>query len=136
MPMKDQARIIGFSAHCIVACAIGIAGDKGEFRYDGICYGIDHLGSVFDNSAMLTPGSYHKTRNILEKDERYEFLIAIHDKPRCLVCRIGVYHSSDLHLAGSVPDDFSLIGNNTDSPSIDPGIRSDDRLSIIGFILI
>jgi len=39
--------------HDIIGASIGLAGDDGDFRHSGFSIGVEQLGAVADNAAVL-----------------------------------------------------------------------------------
>src|SRR5690606_2408520 len=129
-PRKDQPRIVRLAAHGIVARSVGIADDNGKLRDDRIGHRIYHLGAILNDAAMFRTAAYHKTGDVLEKDQGDFLLVAIHDEARGLVGGIRIDDAAKLHFALLAFNDLTLVGDNANGPSIDPRQTANDALAI------
>ena len=96
-PSHNQTGIVGLSAHGVVSGAVGVPYDDRKLRNHAVGYRVDHLGAVFDDAAVLAPGSYHEAGDVLEKHQGYLFLVAIRNKTSGLVRGIAVNDTANLH---------------------------------------
>ena len=84
---------------------------------------------------MLTAAAYHKSSNILQKHQGYFLLVAVHNEACGFICRITVDYPTKLHFGCATGflafNNFTVIGHNTYSPSINTGIATDNGFTII-----
>src|SRR5690606_32646676 len=59
-PAHDQARVVGLAAHGVVARAVAVAHDHGEFRHHAVALGVHHLGAVLYDAAVLAAAAHHE----------------------------------------------------------------------------
>src|SRR5215218_5408371 len=85
---------------------------------------------------MFTAAAYHESGNILQKHEWNFFLITIKDKPGCFVGTVIIYNAAHLHFTLPAFYNFSLVGNDAHSPSINSSITANDSFSVILFKLV
>ena len=64
-PHKQKVRIVGSSAHTVIACTIGIADDQRQLGHLGTGHSGDHLGAVFGDATSLILFAHHKARDVL-----------------------------------------------------------------------
>ncbi len=130
-PGVNKPGVICLSAHGVVARAIRVADDDGDFGDDGIGDGIDHFGAVLDNAGMFAAGANHKSGDILQENERNLFLVAVHDKTGCLVGAVVIDHSAHLDFTFSSFDHLALVGDDADGPALDAGIAAEDGFAVV-----
>ena len=56
--------------HHKIGPAIGLAGDDGDARHGGLAEGVDQLGAVLDDAAVLLVGAGQKSGHIFVDDQR------------------------------------------------------------------
>jgi hypothetical protein len=61
---------IGSTTHAIIACTIAATDNNSKLRHLGGRDGCDHFGTMFGNATGLNVSSNHKTRYVLQEDER------------------------------------------------------------------
>ena len=55
-------------SHHIVSATIGLAGDDGDLGHGGLSVGVQQLGAVADDSAVLLQARLEESRNKNEKE--------------------------------------------------------------------
>src|SRR5690606_2712173 len=138
-PSNNQSRIVCFSAHCIISGAVTVANQNCKFWNNAVANGIYHFCAILYNPTVLTFATNHKTGNVLQKDQRDFLLVAICNKSRCFISAVAINHAAKLHFArlGFGFCSFyqsTLIGNNSNGPTVNASITSKDCLSIAFFI--
>src|SRR5579883_1976637 len=88
-PREDEARIVGPTAHAIVARAEAADDHDGDLRDRGVGHRLDHLGAVLDDAAALGLGADHVTGGVLQIDDRRALLAAELDELRRLHRSLG-----------------------------------------------
>ena len=84
---------------------------------------------------MFTAAAYHKAGNILQKNKRNFFLIAVHNKTRSFIGTVIVNNAAHLHFAFFVFYNQALIGNNANCPAINSCITAYNCFTIFFFKL-
>ena len=88
---KDEARIVRFAAHGVVAGAEAAAADHGDLGHHAeLRHGVHHLCAGADDAAPLRILADHEAVDIVQENQRDEILIAVHDEARGLVGALGV----------------------------------------------
>ena len=118
------------------AGAEAAVGHDGQFGHIQVGLHHQHFGAVLGDTVVLVGLSDHKTGDVLQEYQGNLLLVAIGDKSCGLVGRIGIYYPSKTHFSVFGPDYLTLIGHNTNSPSIYPGISGKYGFSITLLILL
>ena len=90
-------------AHHAVGAAVGFARDDRELRHGGLGEGVEQLGAVADDAAVLLLDAGHEAGDILEGDERDVEGVAEADEARALDAGVDVEHAGEER--GLVGDD-------------------------------
>src|SRR5690606_36215463 len=94
------------------------------------------FSAVFNDTAMLRPATHHKTGYILQGDQRYFFLVAIHDETGSLIRSIRIDHAAKLHLPFLAFHHLALVGHNTYSPPFHTAQAADNALPVACLIFL
>ena len=100
------------AAHGQVSAAVGLTQDHGDLRNGGFAVGIDDLGAVTDDTAVLLSGTGQEAGNIHQRKQRNTECIAGADKAGSLIGAV------DIHAAGH---GLGLVGNNTNGAAVEAG---------------
>ena len=139
-PGEHKTRVVSLATHRVVSGAKGSADDHGDLWHHRIRHRIHHLGPSFDNPAPLRIASHHEAVDIVEKDQRDQILIAVHDEARCLLCRLGINHAAKFNslasfVVGLLGVHF-LIGDNAYGKPANARVSTDHGLAVFRLILI
>ncbi len=112
------------------------ANDHRDLRHDGIAHRVHQLRAAANDSALFRVAPDHEPADVLEKNDRQIRLITIHHEARCFIRAIGINNAAHLDSFLLGPDLHALVGNDSDRPSIDPRIGSNERFAVIGLVFI
>src|SRR5208337_825946 len=139
-PGEDEAGIIGFAAHGVVPGAERAADDHGDFGNDGVRHCIHHLRSRLDNAAPLGIASHHEAVDVVEKNERDQVLVAVHDEAGGFFGGLGVDDAAELDafvaFVVSLLRVELLVGNDADGEASDASVAADEGFAILGLVLV
>ena len=76
----------------------------------------------------------HKTSHVLNENKRNFLLITVCNKTSCFIRAIRINYATKLHFAIFSFYNFSLICNNSYSPTVNSSIASNNRLSVSFFV--
>ena len=94
------------AVHHDVGATISLAGDEGDLRHSGLGKGVEQLGTMANDAAMLLVDARHKARNVFDGDDRdVEAVAETHEACALLRC-VDIEGSSQY---------LGLIGDETNS---------------------
>ncbi len=110
-------------AHGDVGAAVSLAQDAGHLRHRGLGVGVNQLGAVGDDAAVLLRRARQVARDVDEDDDRdVEAVAEAHEARR-------FDRRRDIERAGQVQ---RLVGDDTHRPPRQPRQANDDVLGVIG----
>src|SRR4029077_12526287 len=92
-PREHEARVVGFSAHGVIAGAEAAAANYRYFWNDAIGDGVHHFGAGADNAAPLGIFANHEAVDVVQKNKRDAVLVAIENEARGFFRGLGVNHA-------------------------------------------
>ena len=112
------------------------AADHRDFGHHAIRYRVDHLGSGANDPAPLGFLADHEAIHVVQENQRDPVLVAVEDKPRGLVRRVGVDHATKFNplLIGARRhrrDLLFLVGDNTHRPAANPRVPAKQSLPVL-----
>ncbi len=139
-PGEDEAWIESLAAHGVVSSAERSANNHHNLRHDGVRNRIHHFCARLDDAAPFGVAPNHEAVYVVEKDERDQALVAVHDEASGLLGGLGVNNAAELDalvafMVSLVRVKF-LIGNNADGEASDASIPADQRFPILGLVLV
>ena len=139
-PGKEKARIVGFAAHGVVAGAERAADDHRDFRHHGIGDRVHHLGAGADDAAPLGVAAHHEAVHVVQEDQRNHVLVAVHDEARGLLGAFGIDDAAELDAPVALMIDLLhvqlLVGHDADGIAADARVAAQQRLAILGLVLV
>ncbi len=105
------------AAHDDICAAVGLAGDDAHLGHSGLGIGIQKLGPVTNDPAVLLSHARHEAGDVGEGDQRDVKGIAESDKPGRLYRGIYVQHASQIQ---------RLLRYHAYWPAVHPGKSNDD----------
>ena len=112
--------------HHAVGAAVGLAGDHGELRHRRLAEGVEQLGPVLDDAAVLLRRAGQEARHVLERHERDVEAVAEADEARALERRV------DVEAPGQVR---GLVRHDPDRPAAEPPEADDEVRRVLGLDL-
>ena len=91
-PGEEEARVEGAAVHAVVAGAVGRTHDHAEVRDGGVGDGVDHLGAVLDDPALLVVLADHVAGRVVQEQQRGVGLVGELDELRRLLRLLGEQH--------------------------------------------
>ena len=122
-PGEGQVGADGLGVHDHVGAAVGLAGDDLDPRHRRLAVGVEQLGPVADDAAVLLVGAGHEPGHVDEGDQRdVEGVAGAHEAGR-LLRRVDVEHAGQ---------DRRLVAHDADDPAVDAGEAAGDRHGPVG----
>mmetsp|Transcript_5902 Transcript_5902/g.14528 ORF Transcript_5902/g.14528 Transcript_5902/m.14528 type:complete len:493 (-) Transcript_5902:134-1612(-) len=118
------AQVLG--GHHVVGAAVGFAGDDGDLGHRGLGVGVEQLGTVLDDAAVLLAGAGHEAGHIDEGDDRDVEGVAKAHEAR------GLDAALDVQAAGQHQ---GLVGDDADRLAFHAREAGDDVLRVVGLQL-
>src|SRR5206468_12717888 len=111
-----------------------------DLGHNGIRDRVHHLGSGFDDATPFGVAAYHEAVDVMEEDEWYKILVAVHDEAGGFLGGLGVNHTAELYalvafVVGLLRVQF-LIGYDADRESADTGVAANQGLAVLGLVFI
>lgn len=78
------------AAHREVGAAVGLPQDEGDLGHGGLAVGVEHLGAVADDAAVLLVGAGQEAGHVDDGEQRQAERVAGADEPRGLVGGVDV----------------------------------------------
>ena len=137
---NTNRRIVGLAAHRIVPRAERTADDHGDLRHDRVRHRIHHLRASLDDAAPLRIAADHESIDIMEKNQRDQVLVAIHDEAGGFFRGFGIDDAAELNalvafVIGLLRVQF-LIGDDSNGKTSDPAVAADKCLAVLGLVFI
>ena len=116
------------------------ADDHRNFRHHGIRNRVHHLRARLDDAAPLGIAAHHKSVHVMEKNQRNQILVAVHDEARRFLRRFGIDHATELDplvafVVRSLRVQF-LVGDDSHGESANARIAADQRLAIFRLVFV
>ncbi len=110
-PHEQQPRLVGPAAHAVVARAVAAADDHRELGHGAVADGVDHLGPVLGDAAVLVLPAHHEAGDVLQEHQR--------DAPRVAqLDEVGA-------LQGLVAEEDAVVGQDAHGVAVDAGEAAD-----------
>ena len=87
-PGEDEARVIRTASHGVVARPVAGAHHEREVGHGRVRHGVDQLGPVLDDAALLVARPHHEARDVLHEQDRSIATVAERNELRSLL-RLG-----------------------------------------------
>ena len=68
-PGEDEAGVVGTAGHGVVARPVAGADHQREVRHRRVGDGVDQLGAVLDDPALLVAGAHHEAGDVLHEED-------------------------------------------------------------------
>src|SRR5579862_4068300 len=140
-PRKNKSRVVSLSAHRIVPGSETPPANHRNLRHHAIRHGIYHLRPRANNAAPFRLFPHHEPIHVVKENQRNQILIAIQNKPRRFICRLGINHAAKLNSLLSRPrrshrNVLLLIRHDPHRPAANARKSTQHRLPILGAILL
>ena len=125
-PGEGQIGADGLGVHDHVGAPVGLAGDDLDAGDGGLAVGVQQLGPVADDAAVLLVGARHEPRNVDEGDQGdVERVAGAHEAG-------PLFRALDVEHAG---EDLWLVADDTDDVTVDAGVPADQVHGPEGVVL-
>ena len=108
---RTRGRRRRLRVHDDVRAAVGLARDHGQLRHGRLAVGVEELGAVADDPAVLLVGTRQEPGHVDERDERDVERVARAHEARRLLRRVDVEHARE-HLR--------LVADDADAVAVEP----------------
>ena len=126
-PREGQVAADRLGVHDDVGAAVGLAGDDLDARDGGLAVGVQQLGPVADDAAVLLPGAGEEARHVDEGDQRDVEGVAGADEAPCFLGRF------DVEDAGQ---NLGLVADDADGMAVETGEAAHDVLRPVREVLV
>ena len=111
-----------------------------DLGHGGVGDGGDHLGSGADDAAPFRVAADHEAVDVVQKDQRNQVLVAVHDEARGFFGALGVDDAAEFDalfagVAGLGLRRF-LVGDDADGDSADAGVAADEGAAVVGAVFV
>ena len=122
-PGEHQPRVVGPPGHAVVARAERARHVDREVRHRAVGDGVDHLGAVLDDPALLVLGADHVAGGVLQEDQRGVGLVGQQDELGGLLGLLAEQHAA-------------VVGEHADRIAVQPGPAGDQRRAVARLVLV
>src|ERR1700688_2530594 len=140
-PGEHEARVVGFAAHGVVACAEAAAADDGNFGHHTVGDSVDHFCAGANDAAPFGVLADHEAVYVVQKNQRDAVLVAVEDEAGGFFGGFGINHAAefDAFLVGAARegmDVFFLVRDDADGPATDARVAAEQGFAVLGAIFV